>query len=179
MQISILNVSILTKPAKTGKSYQVADVAYKNLTFQGKIEGKQVMSFGVTAESFKTLSTAQPGDTFEVEVVKNAAGYNDWVGMSKSDGVVPSVPVGSKPMATAQPTKSNYETAEERAKRQVLIVRQSSLSSAVNTLAVGSKKLEPADVLAVAKIYEDYVFGKAAQGDSGFEDFPAGFPDVE
>ena len=179
MQISILNVSILTKPTKTGKSYQVADVAYKNLTFQGKVEGKQVMSFGVTADTFKALSVAQPGETYEVEVVKNAAGYNDWTSISKSDGTVaPNLPAGGKSIPST-PTKSTYETAEERAQRQVLIVRQSSLSSAVNTLAVGSKKLEPADVLAVAKIYEDYVFGKASQGDSGFEDFPPGFPDVE
>lgn len=177
MQIQILNVSIQTQPTKTGKTYQLADVAYKNLSFQGKIEGKKIMSFGVTAESFKTLSTAQPGDTFEVEVVKNAAGYNDWVGMSKSDGVVPSVPVGSKPMATAQPAKSTYETAEERAKRQVLIVRQSSLSSAVACLAVGSKKVEPSDVLAVAEMFENYVFG-TGKG-SGFEDFPSDLPDVE
>jgi hypothetical protein len=71
---------------------------------------------------------------------------------------------------------SNYETKEERAARQVMIVRQSSLSNAVSTLSVGAKHLTPSEVVAVAKEYERYVLGlneaKAAVdvGFSGDED---------
>mgnify|MGYP003353238654 CR=1 FL=1 len=61
MNITLLNVTINTKPTKNGKSYQEADVAYKNNSFQGKVEGKKVMSFGATAEAFKVLAQAQPG----------------------------------------------------------------------------------------------------------------------
>lgn len=174
MLITILNVSVTTQPTKTGKSYQVADVAYKNLTFQGKVEGKKVMSFGGGAEAFKIVSQAQPGETYEVTVVKNPQGYNDWTAMVKGDANQTSPtpePSGVKAVAT----KSTYETAEERAQRQVLIVRQSSLSSAVATLAVGSKAVKPEDVVAVAKQYEDYVFGKAALA-SGFEDMTDDIP---
>ena len=82
MQIQILSVQITTTPTARG-SYQVADVAYKNLTYQGKVEGKKVMSFGATKDAFGTLATANPGDVYEVNVVKNDKGYNDWVSMSK------------------------------------------------------------------------------------------------
>ena len=57
-------------------------------------------------------------------------------------------------------TGSNYETKEERAARQVLIVKQSSLSTAVSALAVGAKSTpSAADVIAYAKQLEQYVMG--------------------
>ena len=81
MNITILSVDIKTVPTQKG-SYQKAEVAYKNNSFQGKVEGKSVMSFGASKGAFTTLTTAQPGTTFNVEVVKNAAGYNDWISLS-------------------------------------------------------------------------------------------------
>ena len=83
MNITILNVAVPTQPTKTGKTYQIADIAYKNNTFQGKVEGKKVMSFGAQAEAFKVLATAQPGDIFNVTVGKNAQGYNDWIRLER------------------------------------------------------------------------------------------------
>src|SRR3990167_24728 len=89
MQIQILNVSIETKPTKTGKTYQQAEVAFKNLTFQGKVEAKKLMSFGAQEQAFKTMTTAQPGQVFDITVVKNPAGYNDWTAAVPSDGSAP------------------------------------------------------------------------------------------
>jgi hypothetical protein len=182
MNITILSVDIKTTPTAKG-SYQTADVAYKNNTFQGKVEGKKVMSFGATASSFKTLTQATSGETYEVEVVKNDKGYNDWISMSKA-GAASSEPTqgaAAKPSAssTAAP-RSNYETPEERAQRQVYIIRQSSISAAVSSLAAGAKAaVEPSKVLAVAKQYEDYVLGKGPTGFEDMPDFPASeFPDV-
>ena len=43
MKIQVLSVQIITTPTAKG-NYQTADVAYKNLTFQGKVEGKKVMT---------------------------------------------------------------------------------------------------------------------------------------
>jgi hypothetical protein len=179
LNITILNVAIATVPTAKG-SYQVADVAYKNNSFQGKVEGKKVMSFGVTKDTFGVLSTAQPGQTFEVNVVKNDKGYNDWVSMQPANGAVPSVSaagataVASASKGSTPAPRSTYETPEERAQRQVLIVRQSSLSSAVATLAVGSKVVKPEEVLALAKRYNEWVFQKGAdvQGPTGFDDLP-------
>ena len=182
MKIQIVTTSIETKPTAKG-SYQQLEVVYKNLTFQGKVESKKVMSFGAGAPSFKTLSTAVAGSMFDIGVVKNAAGYNDWVSATPSDGSEqPAQAVaqtgqvlgGSYPKATTTP-KSTYETPEERAQRQILIVRQSSVSSAVSLLAVGGKApLKVADVIGTAKALEAYVFGteELDKGPSGFEDIP-------
>ena len=170
MQIQIVTTTVTTKPTTRG-SYQELEVVYKNLTFQGKVESKKLMSFGAGASSFTTLSTASGGSVWDVTVVKNDKGYNDWVSTTPATGVsvTEAAPTG-KPAPTP---RSTYETPEERAQRQVLIVRQSSLSSAIATLAIGSKLApKPNEVIAVAKEYEAYVFGIADPGPSGFADLP-------
>ena len=161
MNITLLSVDIKTVPTAKG-SYQTADVAYKNNSFQGKVEGKKVMSFGATKDSFATLATASPGESYEVTIVKNAAGYNDWVSMVKGEAnAAPAAPTASKAPNAAP--KSNYETSEERAQRQVYIIRQSSLTNAVSTLAVGSKAAPSPDaVVNLAQRYVDFVLNGAA-----------------
>lgn len=172
MQIQIIATSVETKPTAKG-SYQQLEVTYKNLSFQGKVESKKIMSFGTNAGAFKTLSQASPGAVFEVEVVKNAQGYNDWPNVTAAAaGAAPSPAKGATPSSQPGQTRSTYETPEERAQRQVYIIRQSSISNAISTLAVGSKGVKPEEVLAVAKQYENYVFDVKDPGPSGFEDMP-------
>ena len=174
MKIAIVTTTTTTKPTARG-SYQELEVVYKNLTFQGKVESKKIMSFGVGAPSFSVLSTATGGSVWEITVVKNDKGFNDWTAAVHSDGSVspsdaPAAVVAGKGNATP---RSTYETPEERAQRQVLIVRQSSLSSAVSSLAIGSKSApKPAEVIAVAKEFEAYVFGIVDPGPTGFGDIP-------
>lgn len=150
----------------------VLELAYKNLTFQGKVEGRSLVSFGANKPAYDTLSKANQGDTFTIEVVKNDAGYNDWVsataGTINNSAATPATNPGRSGVgASATPApRSNYETPEERAQRQVFIIRQSSISSAISTLTAGAKtspKVE--DVLNVAKQYEDFVFGKGNDTD--------------
>lgn len=172
MKIQILSVSVTTHPTQKG-SYQMADVAYKNLTFQGKVEGKKIASFGVTKDSFTTLATAQPNDVYEVNVVKNDKGYNDWVSLAKGSADASntvSTPAASTGYATAAsaPRTSTYETPEERAKKQVYIIRQSSISSAIAALSCGTKSApKVGEVLEYARHLEAHVF-----------DLNVSFPDV-
>lgn len=176
MNITILSVDVKTVPTAKG-SYQVADIAYKNNTFQGKVEGKKVMSFGATAGAFKVLAEATSGDTFNVTVVKNDKGYNDWTALTRGDA---SAAASSPPSSTAgatkastTPTRTTYETPEERAQRQVLIVRQSSVSSALGILSAGTKApLKIEDVLATAHIIEQYVFNGSLEPNVSSSDFP-------
>ena len=180
MQIQIITTSLETKPTAKG-SYQQLEVVFKNLTFQGKVESKKLMSFGAGAPTFKTLSTAAAGAIYDIAVVKNDKGFNDWTSASPTDGTAPP-PAAATPAAaseygakTTTTPKSTYETPEERALRQVLIVRQSSVSSAVAMLSVGSKApLKAADVIATATELVDYVFGmaKVDTGPTGFDDIP-------
>lgn len=145
MQISILNVQSTTQIAKSNKPYQQLEVAYKNLTFSGKIESKKLMPFGAQKAAFDALANAATGSVFEVTVVKNDAGYNDWTAISQA---VPGSPapqaVGSinnaKPTAgNAVQVKSTYETPIEREAKQRFIVKQSSIGSAIELLSVGAK----------------------------------------
>lgn len=184
MKIQILNVTITTTPTAKG-SYQTADVAFKNLSFQGKVEGKKVMSFGATKDSFGVLATAQPNEIYDVNVVKNDKGYNDWVSMTKGNadsGAPQQSAAGQSPAGNATPARtSTYETPEERAKKQVYIIRQSSIGSAVTALACGAKSPpKVGEVLEYAKQLEAYVFGTGSVGAAEkFADVPDFPVDVE
>lgn len=172
MLIQVVSSSVETKPTQKG-SYQQLEVVYKNLTYQGKIESKKLMSFGANANAFKTLADAPTGSQWEVTVVKNAQGYNDWTAVVAASAAPASSPqTGAQARTQPGQTRSTYETPEERAQRQIYIIRQSSISSAVATLSVGAKSVKPEDVLAVAKQYENYVFDIKDPGPSGFEDLP-------
>lgn len=158
IQIEVLSVSApQTVPTSTGRSYQTIEVAYKK---DGKIEGKKLMSFS-NPSVFKTAQSLNTGSIAYVTTEKNDKGYWQWESISTEA----SAPVHSAPAATsnsnssAGSTKSfsNYETKEERQQRQVMIVRQSSLSNAVATLAVGAKAIKADDVINLAKQYEAYV----------------------
>jgi hypothetical protein len=156
MQIQIISTSVETKPTAKG-SYQQLEVVFKNKTFQDKVESKKLMSFGANAASFKTLADAPAGSVYDVTVVKNAQGYNDWPEVVQSTGAAPTA--AATPSKASPPVKSTYETPEERAQRQILIVRQSSVSSAVAALSAGAKapvKLE--DVTTYAQALSDFVF---------------------
>lgn len=164
MSIEVIANPVSTVPTAKG-SYQVIDLAYKNKSFQDKLEGKKVMSF-TNKDVFAALQKAQFGDVFEISRVKNDKGFWDWTGVTSSNGAVsaPSPTYAPNPpdkkAGTVTP-KSNYETAEERAARQVLIVRQSSVSSAVE-FAVANKVKDPQEVIKIAQAFEAYVFGKEA-----------------
>ena len=167
MQISILNVQSTTQIAKSNKPYQQLEVAYKNLTFSGKIESKKLMPFGAQKAAFDALANAATGSVFEVTVVKNDAGYNDWTAITQA----PPGSINNTATAPAKATqgnvtqvKSTYETPEERAKKQVYIIRQSSLSAAIGSLSVGAKSaLKASDVIAVAEEYYAWVMQSPEQ----------------
>lgn len=165
MQIQLLSNQVSTKTNAKGKPYQELEVAYKNLTFQGKVESKKLFDFGAQADAFKTLVTAMPTSVFDVEVVKNGAGYNDWTKVTKGESLSTTATVsattasrGSSSTAS-QPSKGNWETPEERKLKQIYIVRQSSLSVASQVLSVGQKTPPDAKaIIELAKQFEEFVF---------------------
>lgn len=154
MQITIINVSAPSTPA--GKKYQVIEVAYKDES--GKVNSRKIMSFA-NPQVFKDLQGFVNGDVVDVTAVKEGD-YWQWKAVKKLDGSAPA-------QATSSPAKggkvlgSNYETPEERAKRQVYIIRQSSISSAISALAVGAKSAPSAEsILELAKKFEEFVFSE-------------------
>jgi hypothetical protein len=175
MQIKIVDVDVQQGTTKAGKPYEFLEVSYKNLTFEGKAESKKVMPFG-SKEVFATLKAAVKGDVFTLLREKDNAGYWQWTGIEQGDNVpmaASPAPSNAGPAKAATPApKSTFETPEERAKKQVYIVRQSSISAAIDTLKTDKKAPSVDEVIAVAKIYEAFVFG------INLDSEPAKLPDL-
>lgn len=138
MRIKLIHVGGITKEAK----YSYFPLTYSK---DGKEEKpKKIMSFDEKA--FGELKNANPGEEFDVTLKKDDNGYWKWVDVVK-------VVAGSSP-APAVRSGSTYETPDERARRQVLIVRQSSLAQAVAFLGSGAQE---EDVLPLATKFEEWV----------------------
>lgn len=151
INIDVIDVEYADVPKKSGKgTYGQLTVTFKN--DEGKVESKKLLDFATPEDAFKRLRLSTKGDTFAVERKKNDAGYWDWIEVSTQTAA----PKGVTNVATV-PTRSTYETAEERAAKQVFIIRQSSLGHAV---AYHTGKDVGLDViLATAKEFENYVHG--------------------
>lgn len=159
--ITVLSATRQQATSKAGKPYSYVELAYKG--DDGQVRGKKVMPFGEFKAVHDALAQAQGGEVYNITAIKNeASGYWDWTAASKSDGSAPA-PQASGPSQAGtssggKVTGSNYETAEERAKKQVFIVRQSSISAAINFLVDAKKSSTVEQVIDVAKQFEAYVF---------------------
>lgn len=179
MLIKIVSVSSEAKQSAKGTSYKAVTVVYRDQN--NKINSKTINVFGAQKRTGEILSEATAGQFYEVTTVKNDAGYWDWTDARIADGqatspVSPRQYEGAKPAASGSASSSGrgFETPEERAKKQVYIVRQSSLANAVATLSVGSKTApKPEEVIAVARKYEQYVFDTELKVDT---ELPASAP---
>jgi hypothetical protein len=135
------------------KKYGKAAVKHDN----GKGEKTQYLVSFKNPEVFKKVQE-MVGQTVEVEN-KKEGDFWQWVSINASGTTSVSVPSVAAGASTTRVSGSNYETKEERAARQVLIVKQSSLSAAVATLSPGAKgALKSDEVLALAQEYTDWVF---------------------
>jgi hypothetical protein len=163
MQVTINNVDVQWA-GEGRKKWGKAVVKY---SYNGEPRTQNVVSF-TNPDVFKKVQELT-GSTVEVEVGKNDKGYSEWKSVNATSAST--APAASAPgtAAATRVTGSNYETKEERAARQVLIVKQSSLSAAVATLTPGSKTaLDPEAVIKVAQDYVDWVFSKENDA-SGFD----------
>lgn len=182
LDIEVLTVGTVvhTKTARGG--YNSLEVAFKNHSFEGKVEGKKLIDFNNKAvfEFFKNL---KQGDRVIVTKEKGEGEqYWQWVkavyaseaqgdsAVSGEAGAPVSPQEGVAGTADKQPARGgrvigdNRETPEERAKRQILIVRQSSVSNAIEYIKMGgitdATPVTVGEVVAVAKQFEAYVFGE-------------------
>ncbi len=153
---TIVAVDAKSAVSKAGKSYQLVDIAYKNNTFQGKIESQKINQY---SPIFKQAAAMQAGQTYDIEKEKDASGYYQWNTITQGvPGSVVSQPqVSTNPVANKVST--NYETKEERARKQVLIVKQSSLAQAIAACSIGAKTPPSRQtILEEAQAYTDWVF---------------------
>lgn len=148
---------VVTEAGNGPRKYKVADVTY---TWNGNNRKQRVMSFA-NPDVFKTLSGINSPVSAEVETTKNAKGYDEWAKITL--GSAPVVPAASAAKAVGGKVMgSNYETSEERAKRQLMIVRQSSISNAIDFIKLDAHPVQAADmgtVLGIAQQMVDFVYG--------------------
>jgi hypothetical protein len=171
MQITIINVSAPEqKMSKAGKPYTAIAVMYTDS--QGARKTQNILD----RKLIQTFQGFSQGDFVDVVTTPNGA-YETWVAASKvSAGASASVPASSH-TPTKAPT-STYATKEERAQTQVYIVRQSSITAAINLLSIGAKSPpSQADILITAKGFEDHVLGstekeRAVDFDNFEDDIP-------
>ena len=151
MQITIVKVG----PELNKGKYQEFEAVYKK---DDKVEGKKFLSFKYP-DVYKALLASKEGDVFEVTTAKEN-GYWQWTALQGA-GQVATEKTEEKTVnkPTGRVTGSNYETPEERAARQRFIVRQSSLTTALDYLKHNNPKgaIDYGEWTKLAKALETYV----------------------
>lgn len=156
MIISILSVDVSTKQSAKGTSYQQAEVAYRD--GEGKVGSKKIMSFDKSGV-FEIVANAKQGETYDIGLTKGEK-YWEWTSAKRAVAASQPAAAGRAGQTSSTSNTRGFETPEERAKKQVYIVRQSSLTNAIATLTVGRKsEVKPEEVIDLAKQYADFVLG--------------------
>lgn len=156
MRVAIQNVEVeVGKPGPKG--WSKAKVTY---LMNGESKWQNVMSFSNPAV-FKAVQQ-HIGEEVEVTITKNAKGYDEWAAVSPAGTGTPvatgAVPAGNSAAPATRVTGSNYETPVERARRQVLIVRQSSLAQAIEYHKLQKDAAGTDEILDIAQDFVDWVF---------------------
>ena len=162
MQVTVIDVAQETLSAKNGRTFQQLVVSYKN--DKGMAQAKKLVSFA-NPDLFKAAKSWTKDQIINVKTVKNEkTGYWDWVGLEGE-----AVATSKESATPTRVTGSNYETKEARAARQVYIIRQSSLATAVDLLGQGAST---DTVIETAKVFEAYVLGNPGSFDDLADDIP-------
>lgn len=155
MQVSGVVVSVemnVEIPKNGGGVYPGSRLTYRSQ--DGKISEQafhqNVFKFNKSLEG--VLKSLKPGDNIVIEKEKNEGGYWEVKGISVGGNDSTSV------TTPAVKSGGNWETPEERAKKQLYIVRQSSLGHAVALSAAnGGKKTTPEEIIEIAEKFVKYV----------------------
>lgn len=152
--------------SKGDKGYNKLTVTYKNLaTTPPKVEVKNLMDFA-NKEVYAKLKDV-PKDTVLQVTSEKINNFWNWTEVHRDDGPVPAA-VETPRTSAGTPAKTNtYEVnnqiQQERLafdrEKQPLIIRQSSLSTAVDFLK--GTKATPEDVIALAAKFEQWVNGES------------------
>ncbi len=141
----------------------MCELAYKELA-TGKVGGKKITQY---ANAFKVASEAETGQVFDVVNEKDGE-FWEWKSMVRNlNGPTQTVstPASAATSVPRSGTSSAYATADERAKTQVYIVKQSSLAQAVNLLTTGAKVPPSSElILDQAQVFANWVLGTSSSG---------------
>lgn len=174
--LQIVSITFDTQIKGQLKTYTGTEVVYKDSKGELKSKGMAPTVFKYNPALKTDLEALGSGDYALVTMVKKGEFVN-WVSAKKVDAPTQQEPApvqtpaafqpaaGYKaPIPTKEAVRSNYETPEERANRQVMIVRQSSITAALKLFEIGGTGggqfvPDEAQVIASAQIFEAYVLG--------------------
>lgn len=158
MTFRIVIQEVKIEEVRNGKNkYDKAEVVYSS---NGQNRTQKIMSFSNPA-IFAQVRKMVSGETYDVEVVKNDAGFNQWAKIVATSGEAAPVADG-KPAPAGRTSVSTYETAEERKIKQMYIIKQSSISSAIEFSKhpqFAGAKVSVEDLLVTAQQFVDFVYG--------------------
>lgn len=170
--IKVINVAFQTKQTRAGKPYGVALVTFQD--GEGKVSTFQVLDFK-SKEAYRKLKDL-PANTNVVVSREKDGEYWVWTDLSVTTDAPTSTPSAGRAATPSPSPRSTYETPEERAARQRLIVRQSSLTAALaftnNTKAATSLD----DILQVAETFTNWVFEKGLPAGDSMADMQDDIP---
>lgn len=174
IQGTFLSLSENVNEVKGQKAYDFFKVNYTNQNGERKVYSGFQNSLKYNRQLANDLRKLQQGDNIILVIGKNKANYDELQAVSVTNGRAGEsrLPTASGNASTStgsgQSRSYSGETPEERARRQVLIVKQSSLSSAVETVKVDGAVPTTEEVLAVAQEYFDWVMSTS----SGAKELP-------
>lgn len=163
ISIEVIDVTVTDVPKKGGDgTYKKMVVTYKDHTFN-KVEGKQLFDFVCPKPVWNTLDKAVKGNEFYITRTKDKkeGKYWEW-----TDIGVSGVSSNESPSTTSVPESfakdkavavSNF--ADRDKEKQLFIIRQSSIASAVNLCRDQGKQPAVEQVLTVAQAFVDFVVG--------------------
>lgn len=161
----VISVELDVAVAKNGGgTYPGARLAYRDEAGVMKEKGFHNNTFKFNPVLKTQLSNLNTGQPFVMEMEKEGEFWNVKSILPESAVVAATAQAvtGGKTNTPAYTSpKSTYETPEERAKKQIYIVRQSSITASIVYLdLLKATKVDPLDVIQHAKVFEAYVFGK-------------------
>lgn len=128
-----------------------------NYSAKGEPKQKTVMSFANPAV-YNTIKGLAENDLIDVEFVKDDKYFN-WASVSRMATTLPGTSESPKnEVSKAAPAaRSSYETPEERARKQVYIIKQSCLAQAVAYVKETDSTDNIDNVLNTAQQFVDWV----------------------
>lgn len=147
-------------PKVNGGSYQGSRLMYRDDSGALKEQNftNQTLKFNPAIKN--QLNQLAPNASFTMVKEKEGEFWN--VKGIYTEGNVPSQSVSPNttkaPITPSASPKSNYETPEERAQKQVYIIRQSAVNYAVNASTLLKLKSKE-EIVSLAKFFEAYVLG--------------------
>jgi hypothetical protein len=153
MQITVTEIGEAEKSTKGKNSWYTLPVKYTN--DRGQEGGKKFVSFEKVWPEAKTLEV---GKTYDVKVTKEGS---NWVWQSINEIQGGATPSGgtSRPAPLSNSAGRDWETKEERAIRQKMIVAQSCLGYALEFHKLHEEKPSREELLDTAQFFADHVLG--------------------